>query len=128
VSSNATDVEIIDVRPHHRIDDDALAAYMAENVEGFAGPLTVRQFQGGMSNPTYILETPSRRYVMRKKPPGELLKSAHQVDREYKVMAALKGTDVAVPKVYCAVRGRIDVIGQAFYIMEFVLDRVVLDP
>lgn len=127
MSSNATDVEIIDVRPHHQIDNGALAAYMAANVDGFAGPLTVRQFQGGMSNPTYILETPATRYVMRKKPPGELLKSAHQVDREYKVMAALKGTDVPVPTVHCLCMDD-DVIGQAFYIMEHVEGRVLIDP
>nr|WP_206419830.1 phosphotransferase [Minwuia thermotolerans] len=127
MSDKATDVEIMDVRPHHRFDEGALESYLKENVAGFRGPLTVRQFQGGMSNPTYFLETPSRRYVMRKKPPGELLKSAHQVDREYRVMKALAATPVPVPEVLALCMDD-DVIGQAFYVMEHVEGRVLIDP
>ena len=66
-----------------------LEAYLAEKVVGFAGPLTVRQFKGGQSNPTYLLETPQRRYVLRRKPPGKLLPSAHAVDREFRAISAL---------------------------------------
>ena len=127
MSSPATDVEIIDVRSQHRFDDKALETYLADTVPGFEGPLTVRQFQGGMSNPTYSLETPKKRYVMRKKPPGELLKSAHQVDREYRVMKALAETDVPVPTVNVLCMDD-DVIGQAFYVMEHVEGRVLIDP
>ncbi len=127
VSEIVSDVEIMDVRPHHRFDEGALAEYLKQAIDGFEGPLTVRQFQGGMSNPTFFLDTPNTRYVMRKKPPGELLKSAHQVDREYKVMAALADTPVPVPRVYDLCMDD-DVIGQAFYVMEHVEGRVLIDP
>ena len=72
-----------------RIDVARLEAYLAANAKGFAGPLTVKQFKGGQSNPTYMLETPARKYVLRRKPPGKLLPSAHAVDREYKAISAL---------------------------------------
>ena len=72
-----------------RFDVARLEAYMAEHVAGFAGPLAVSQFKGGHSNPTYALETPTRRYVLRRKPPGNLLPSAHAVDREFRVISAL---------------------------------------
>jgi len=71
-----------EVDPRHALDEAALARWLAENVEGYAGPLTVRQFKGGQSNPTYELVTPGRTYVLRRKPPGVLLPSAHAVDRE----------------------------------------------
>ena len=73
---------------------------MQENVAGFSGKLTVEEFAGGQSNPTYLLNAGGQQYVMRRKPPGELLKSAHAVDREYRVMTALAGTDVPVAKTY----------------------------
>ena len=78
-----------EVAERHRFDTAALERYLAEHVEGFAGPLTVRSFKGGQSNPTYQLETPNRSYVLRRKPPGKLLPSAHAVDREYRVMTAV---------------------------------------
>ena len=117
----------IPVLERHRFDEGALEGWCARNVEGFAGPLTVSQFQGGQSNPTFLLETPARRYVLRKKPPGELLASAHQVDREYRVMKALAGTPVPVPHMYalCEDDG---VIGTAFYVMEHLRGRVFRDP
>ena len=77
------------VEERHRIDEARLAEWMQHNVEGFAGPLEVQQFKGGQSNPTYRLNTPGRSYVMRRKPFGKLLPSAHAVDREFKVIAAL---------------------------------------
>src|SRR5438552_13253208 len=93
-----------------------LEAYLADKVAGFAGPLTVRQFKGGQSNPTYLLETPSRKYVLRRKPPGKLLPSAHAVDREFKVIAALakQGFPVAEPVLYCADDA---ITGTACYVM-----------
>jgi aminoglycoside phosphotransferase (APT) family kinase protein len=72
-----------------RIDPARLSDYLAQKIAGFAGPLTVKQFKGGQSNPTYLLETPARRYVLRRKPPGKLLPSAHAVDREFRVIRAL---------------------------------------
>src|SRR5450830_2058898 len=86
------------------LDAARLAAYLAQHVKGFAGPLTVKQFKGGQSNPTYLLETPARRYVLRRKPPGKLLPSAHAVDREYRVIRALhtQGFTVAEPLCLCA--------------------------
>ncbi|MEI9805925.1 MAG: phosphotransferase family protein [Pseudolabrys sp.] len=87
-----------------RLDVARLENYLAKNVKHFAGPLTIKQFKGGQSNPTYFLETPARRYVLRRKPPGKLLPSAHAVDREYRVISALytQGFPVAEPLVYCA--------------------------
>src|SRR5215468_9490634 len=72
-----------------RFEEARLEAWLAAHVQGFSGPLTVRQFKGGQSNPTYLLETRGRRYVLRRKPPGKLLPSAHAVDREFRVISAL---------------------------------------
>jgi aminoglycoside phosphotransferase (APT) family kinase protein len=119
--------ELTPVREKHVIDEGALAEYLKQQVndDDFSG-MTVRQFEGGQSNPTYQLTTPTRQYVLRKKPPGELLKSAHQVDREYRVMHALRDTDVPVPKMYCLCDDA-SVIGQDFYVMEHVEGRVIMD-
>ena len=89
-----------EVAESHRFDEAKLAAWMAANVEGYAGPLEVRQFKGGQSNPTYQLITPSKKYVLRRKPPGKLLPSAHAVDREYKVITALYPTGFPVARSY----------------------------
>lgn len=117
----------IDVLDTHRFDVPALERFMEHHVEGFHGPLTVRQFRGGQSNPTYYLTTGRREYVLRRKPPGKLLPSAHAVDREYRVITALAGTRVPVPRTYalCEDAG---VIGTPFYVMQFVRGRVVSDP
>jgi aminoglycoside phosphotransferase (APT) family kinase protein len=116
------------VAERHRFDVGALEAWMRTNVEGFAGPLTVEQFKGGQSNPTFRLTTPSRAYVMRAKPGpvAKLLPSAHAVEREYRVLKALAGTDVPVARTYglCEDEG---VIGRAFYIMDCVEGRVLWD-
>jgi aminoglycoside phosphotransferase (APT) family kinase protein len=116
------------VAERHRFDMGALDAWMRANVEGFAGPLTVEQFKGGQSNPTFRLSTPSRAYVMRAKPGpvAKLLPSAHAVEREYKVLAALAGTDVPVARVYGLCEDE-SVIGRAFYIMDCVEGRVLWD-
>src|SRR5262249_31582739 len=110
-------------------DANALRAWLASRVEGFEGPLTVEQFAGGQSNPTFKLVTPSKSYVMRSKPgpAAKLLPSAHAIEREYRVMDALKHTDVPVARMIalCEDEG---VIGRAFYVMEFVAGRVLWDP
>lgn len=116
-----------DVAAALQIDGASLECYLAANVAGFAGPLVVRQFKGGQSNPTYLLETPRRRYVLRRKPPGKLLPSAHAVDREYRVIRALhvQGFPVAQPLVYCPDES---VAGTPFYVMDFVDGRVFWEP
>lgn len=116
-----------DVAPALRLDLANLQSYLTAHVTGFAGPLAVRQFKGGQSNPTYLLETPQRRYVLRRKPPGKLLPSAHAVDREYRVIRALhaQGFPVAEPLAYCADES---VAGTPFYVMNFVDGRVFWEP
>ncbi|HUZ31713.1 MAG TPA: phosphotransferase family protein [Xanthobacteraceae bacterium] len=106
-----------------RFDVGRLETYLREHVEGFAGPITLKQFKGGQSNPTYLVETPERRYVLRRKPPGKLLPSAHAVDREYRVIGALhaQGFPVAKPVVYCADE---TITGTAFFVMSHVEGRV----
>jgi aminoglycoside phosphotransferase (APT) family kinase protein len=116
------------VAPQHAFDVQRLTDYMKQHVEGFAGGLQVEQFKGGQSNPTFMLtDAKGKRYVMRRKPPGNLLPSAHAVDREYKVITALAKTDVPVAKTY-ALCEDLDVIGTMFYIMDCVDGRVMWDP
>jgi len=99
---------------------------MGSNVEGFRGPLAVEQFKGGQSNPTFLLRSADMAYVLRRKPPGKLLPSAHAVDREFKVISALRDSEVPVARTYalCMDEG---VIGTAFYIMSYVSGRVIWD-
>jgi len=110
-----------------RVDVAKLDSYLAAHVAGYAGPLTIRQFKGGQSNPTYLLETPARRYVLRRKPPGKLLPSAHAVDREFRVISALhrQHFPVAEPIAYCADES---VAGTPFYVMSFADGRVFWEP
>ncbi|MDZ4374114.1 MAG: phosphotransferase family protein [Phenylobacterium sp.] len=115
-----------DVAESHRFDEATLDAWMKANVEGYAGPLTVRQFKGGQSNPTYQLTTPGQKYVMRRKPPGKLLPSAHAVDREFKVISALHPTGFPVARPYALCTDD-SVIGTWFYIMEMVEGRILWD-
>ena len=114
------------VDPRHALDEATLDAWLAENVEGYQGPLSLRQFKGGQSNPTYELATPGRTYVLRRKPPGVLLPSAHAVDREFRVISALhaQGFPVARPYVLCTDDS---VIGSMFYVMDKVEGRVFWD-
>src|SRR5262249_37734802 len=114
------------VRDRHQFDVAALEGYLAPRIEGFRGPLHVAQFRGGQSNPTYVLEAGGVRYVLRRKPPGKLLPSAHAVDREYRVMSALAGSDVPVPRTYLLCTDE-TVIGTAFFVMEHVDGRVLWD-
>ena len=111
---------------NHRLDEARLADYLAAAIPGFAGPLLVRQFQGGQSNPTFHLHTPGGEYVLRKKPPGTLLPSAHAVDREYRVQAALAGSDVPVAPVRLLCTDAA-VIGTMFYVMDYLPGRVFAD-
>lgn len=116
-----------DVADALRVDVERLRNHLAAQIAGFSGPLTVKQFKGGQSNPTYLLETPVRRYVLRRKPPGKLLPSAHAVDREYRVTRALhaQGFPVAEPLLYCDNEA---VAGTAFYVSAFVEGRVFWEP
>jgi len=115
------------VRDAHAFDVERLAEFLAERLPGFAGPLTVRQFDGGQSNPTFWLGTPDARYVLRKKPPGTLLPSAHAVDREFRVMRALQDTPVPVPRARVLCEDP-EVIGTPFYAMDYLEGRIVRDP
>jgi aminoglycoside phosphotransferase (APT) family kinase protein len=115
------------VRAQHQIDAGALDAYMRAHVDGYAGPLDIRQFKGGQSNPTYQLITPAQNYVLRRKPPGDLLQGAHAVEREYKVITALgRHSDVPVAKTFALCEDAA-VIGTAFYVMDCVDGRVIWD-
>lgn len=116
-----------DVLDSHRFDVEALERYLEDRLPGFAGPLRVRQFRGGQSNPTYYLESAGRAYVLRRKPPGKLLPSAHAVDREYRVLTALAGSGVPVPRTWLLCEDPA-VIGTAFYVMDYVPGRVEADP
>ncbi|MBX3619668.1 MAG: phosphotransferase [Rhizobacter sp.] len=115
------------VAPQHAFDVHKLDAYMRQHVAGFGGELTVEQFKGGQSNPTFKLMAGGRQYVLRRKPPGVLLPSAHAVDREFKVISALAKTDVPVAKAYALCEDPA-VIGTAFYIMDCVDGRILWDP
>jgi aminoglycoside phosphotransferase (APT) family kinase protein len=115
------------VRENHRFNEASLERYLAEHMSGYRGPLVISQFITGQSNPTFLLETPGGRYVMRKKPTGTLLQSAHQVEREYRIIRALADSDLPVPRTHllCEDAG---VIGTAFFIMDYVPGRIMTDP
>ncbi|WP_166268819.1 phosphotransferase [Marinobacter caseinilyticus] len=120
--------QLVDVLDAHRLDEAKLLAWLQDAMPGIGDTLTLKQFQGGQSNPTYLLDTDSGRYVLRKKPPGKVLPSAHMVEREYKVMRALsEHTRVPVPRtrVLCEDSG---VIGTPFYVMDFMPGRVISHP
>ena len=121
--------QLNEVTERHRFDIDRLHDYLQRELEGFAGPLQVAQFQGGQSNPTYLLTTPVRRYVMRSKPGpvAKLLPSAHAIEREFRVMRALRTQGIPVPEVLLLCEDE-DVIGRAFFVMEHVDGRVFWDP
>lgn len=120
----ASDVVIIDVLPQHRLDEAALWNYLQQHLQDFSLPAQLRQFQGGQSNPTYLIETATRKFVLRKKPPGKLLPSAHLIEREYRILRALPETDVPVPRARLLCEDP-SVIGTAFYVMDHVEGRVI---
>ncbi|MEM7762884.1 MAG: phosphotransferase family protein [Pseudomonadota bacterium] len=116
-----------EVREAHRIDESRLEQYLASHVDGFTGPMQVRQFKGGQSNPTYQITATSGQYVLRRKPPGKLLPSAHAVDREYRVIKALWEADFPVPRPYVLCDDD-SVIGTMFYVMDCVAGRIFWEP
>ena len=117
------------VTTRHRFDEGALSEYLAAALPGFAGPLEVKQFHGGQSNPTYLLSTPARRYVLRSKPGpvAKLLPSAHAIEREFRAMHALRRQGFPVPEVLLLEQDE-SVIGRAFFVMEHVDGRILWDP
>jgi aminoglycoside phosphotransferase (APT) family kinase protein len=119
--------ELVDILPQHRFDEAGLAAYLAAALPEAAGPLAIVQFQGGQSNPTFLItDAAGRRYVLRKKPPGAILPSAHAVEREYAAMHALGPTGVPVPRVRLLCEDAA-IIGTPFYVMDYVDGRVLTD-
>ncbi|HEY2635541.1 MAG TPA: phosphotransferase family protein, partial [Steroidobacteraceae bacterium] len=110
----------------HSFDTAGLAAWMQAHIEGFRGPIEVRQFAGGQSNPTFLVRSANHSYVLRRKPPGKLLPSAHAVDREYRVIVALANTAVPVAKAYALCEDQ-EVIGTPFYVMDYVEGRLFWD-
>ncbi|MCM0614073.1 phosphotransferase [Marinobacter sediminum] len=117
--------ELVDVLPAHKFDEAKLLTWLQQAMPGFGKRLDVKQFQGGQSNPTFLLDTDSGRYVLRKKPPGKTLPSAHMVEREYKVMRALsEHTAVPVPKVRVLCEDN-SIIGTPFYVMDYMEGRIV---
>jgi len=127
VQAVAGEHEIGPVAERHRFDEPALERHLRAHLGTFEAPLSVRQFEGGQSNPTFLLSSPSGEWVLRKQPPGRLLPSAHAVDREFRVLRALADTGVPVPRalLYCS---DASVIGTPFYVMEFLAGRVYRDP
>ena len=120
-------IEDIPVKQAHVFDISKLNSFLIDKLDSFSGISKVGQFNAGQSNPTYVIESlDNKRYVLRKKPPGKLLPSAHAVDREYKVQKALYKTDVPVPKMYLYCDEQ-DVVGTEFYIMEYLEGRVFED-
>lgn len=118
-------VEVLDA---HRLDDAALAGYLQRHLPEADAAMRVRQFQGGQSNPTYLVETAGRRYVLRKKPPGKVLPSAHMVEREYRVIRALADhTELPVPQAHLLCEDP-SIIGTPFYVMDYVPGRVLSHP
>ncbi|MEJ2283328.1 MAG: phosphotransferase [Desulfobacterales bacterium] len=114
------------VREAHRFNEKALSNYLTTHLEGFKTPLEVEQFEGGQSNPTFLLDSDGTKYVLRKKPPGKLLPSAHQVERECRVMKALETSEVPVPKMLLLCEDDA-IIGTPFFVMEYVPGRVLGD-
>ena len=110
----------------HKLDLHRLNEFLCAFLSDYEGPLEIKQFKGGQSNPTYLLETPVKKYVLRKKPPGNLLKSAHAVDREYRVISALNQMGFPVPEPYLFCEDN-DIIGTEFYLMEYVEGRIFWD-
>lgn len=124
--SDSSSPTLVAILPQHALDEAKLFKYLQDHLEGFTLPANIRQFQGGQSNPTFLIESAAASYVLRKKPPGQLLPSAHQIDREYRIQKALAGSGVPVAKMYLYCDD-VSIIGTAFYVMEHVKGRVFHD-
>ena len=111
----------------YELNNESLGQYLEKNIDGFTGPLSSKKFKDGQSNPTFLLETPTKKYVLRSKPPGKLLRGAHAVDREFRVLSALQGTEVPVAQALHLCEDE-SITGCMFYVMEFVEGRVLWDP
>lgn len=109
-----------------KFDEKALETYLKRHVEGFAGPIAVKKFKGGQSNPTYLIESQNATYVLRRKPPGKLLPSAHAIDREFRIMSALGKVGFPVPKTFALCEDT-EIVGTAFFIMDYVDGRIFWD-
>lgn len=118
--------DVVPVSDRLRFDETALKLYLEAQLDSFTGPIEVAQFRGGQSNPTYLITTPAARYVLRRKPPGKLLPSAHAVDREFRVIASLSGA-FPVPGALLLCEDE-TVVGTPFYLMEYVEGRIFWDP
>jgi aminoglycoside phosphotransferase (APT) family kinase protein len=121
-----TNAKLTPVRKAHRFDEKGLNRFLHNKLEGYIDLLSIQQFEGGQSNPTFLLNCGDRQVVLRKKPPGKLLPSAHQVEREYRIMKALEETDVPVPEMLLLCEDE-DVIGTPFFVMEYVNGRILED-
>jgi aminoglycoside phosphotransferase (APT) family kinase protein len=119
--------DTVPVRSAQKFDESSLEKYLKRHFPGFKGPISILQFEGGQSNPTFIIEDETSRFVLRKKPPGQLLASAHQIEREYQIIKALHRTGFPVPEVYLLCEDS-DVIGTSFYLMSCIDGRVFRDP
>ena len=117
----------MDVQEKLKFPEKKLEEYLSDTIPDFEGNLSVKEFKGGQSNPTYQLVTPKKKYVLRRKPPGKLLPSAHAVDREYRVITALNSVNYAVPKTFCLCEDE-SIIGTIFYVMEMVDGRIIWEP
>ena len=124
--ADETRTALIDTPDRLKFDEARLHEHLAAHIDGYEGPLTVKKFAGGESNPTYLLTTPGHKYVLRRKPPGKLLPSAHAVDREYRIMTALGKQGFPVPKTHLLCEDDA-VIGTMFYVMDFVDGRIFWD-
>ena len=118
-----TEAKLTSVREAHRFNEAALAKYLIAELDGFCEPFSILQFEGGQSNPTFLLDCGAHQFVLRKKPPGKLLPSAHQVDREFRVMKALEQSDVPVPRMNLLCEDE-TVIGTTFFVMAYVEGRL----
>ena len=117
----------MDVQEKLKFPEKKLEEYLSDTIPGFEGSLSVKEFKGGQSNPTYQLITPNKKYVLRRKPPGKLLPSAHAVDREYRVITALNSVNYAVPETFYLCEDE-SIIGTIFYVMEMVDGRIIWEP
>ncbi|MDD9981694.1 MAG: phosphotransferase family protein [Gammaproteobacteria bacterium] len=127
MNSDSGSPVLVEVRESHGFDIARLDAWLSDRLDGFGRGVRVRQYEGGQSNPTFLVESATRRVVLRKKPPGVLLPTAHQVEREYRILAALAGSEVPVPDVLALCEDE-SVIGTTFYVMAHVDGRVLSDP